>query len=411
MITPTQSVEDRSAALENLSPEDAVAALLDAASAMNASDLFLESNLDDVTISVRHLGIIRQFANLSNAHGKRFISHIKAVAEMDVAERRRPLDGRRLVFTKTGDKLDLRINTLPTLHGEDLAIRILECDHAMLTIDQLGLLRPQRTAIIQLLNRPSGLVLVTGPTGSGKTTTLYSCLQTLNDGKRKISTIEDPIEYEVAGFRQSQVNTRLQLDFPDLLRSVLRQAPDIIMIGEIRDRITAETAVRAANSGHLVFATLHAPVSASAVQVMLSLGVNTHFLASALIGVVAQRLVRVLCSDCRVAVDVSDSPYTFDDIRPWMDDAESHHLYAPGGCEKCFGTGYTARTAIFEILTIQGKVRKLIAHQAGAREIESAAIEQGMIEFRRAALLAVANGTTSTEEILRTVPFDYLEDD
>ncbi|MCC5829215.1 MAG: type II/IV secretion system protein [Phycisphaeraceae bacterium] len=411
MITATQSMEERSAELENLTPEEAVAALLDAASDMNASDLFLESNVDNVSIAVRHLGIIHPFANLSNAHGRRFISHIKAVAEMDVAERRRPLDGRWLVFTRGGDKLDLRINTIPTLHGEDLAIRILECDHALLTIDQLGLIRAQRTAIVQLLNRPSGLVLVTGPTGSGKTTTLYSCLQTLNDGKRKISTIEDPIEFEVDGFRQSQVNQKLQLDFPELLRSVLRQAPDIIMIGEIRDRITAETAVRAANSGHQVFATLHAPVAASAVQVMLSLGVNTHFLASALVGVVAQRLVRVLCPDCRVAVDVSDSPYTFDDIRPWMEEPDNHHLYAPGGCEKCYGTGYIARTAVFEVLTVQGKVKRQIAEQAEARQIEATAVDQGMIEFRRAALLAVANGTTSTEEILRTVPFDYLEDE
>ena len=407
----TQTMEDRSVTLEAMPPEDAVAALVEAAAHMNASDLFIASNERQVLISLRHLGIVRRFAEVSLVQGRRFISHIKAVADMDVAERRRPLDGRWLLRDAQGAKLDLRINTIPTLYGEDCAVRILEYNSALLELDDLGLLRPQQAAIRQLLQRPSGLVLVTGPTGSGKTTTLYACLQALNDGRRKISTIEDPIEFAVEGFRQSQVNAKLNLDFPELLRSVLRQAPDVIMIGEVRDRITAETAVRAANSGHLVFATLHAPVAAGAVQVMLSLGVNSHFLASGLAAVLAQRLVRVLCPDCRVPYDIADSPYTFEEVRSHLEDDEGTLIYGPGGCDRCLQSGYAARTGIFELLEVQGRLRRMVADMQRARVVEQAEAESGMIEFRRAALIAAAKGVTSTEEILRAVPFDYLTEE
>lgn len=407
----TQSEQERSATLEAMPAEDAVAALVEAAGRMNASDVFIASNERRIMISLRHLGMVRSFAEVSVAQGRRFISHIKAVADMDVAERRRPLDGRWLLRDANGMKLDLRINTIPTLYGEDCAIRILEYDAALLELHQLGLLRPQQAALRQLLERPSGLVLVTGPTGSGKTTTLYACLQALNDGQRKISTIEDPIEFAVDGFRQSQVNAKLNLDFPELLRSVLRQAPDVIMIGEVRDRITAETAVRAANSGHLVFATLHAPVAAGAVQVMLSLGVNAHFLASGLAGVIAQRLVRLLCPHCKVSYELSESPYTFEEVRSHLNDDEGEVLYGPGGCERCFHSGYIARSGIFELLQVQGRLRRMVADMQRARDIEQAAVEAGMIEFRRAALIAVARGITSTEEILRAVPFDFLTEE
>ena len=259
-----------------------------------------------------------------------------------------------------------------------------------------------------MLSRPSGLILVTGPTGTGKTTTLYACLEHLNVGSCKINTLEDPVEYSLDGVRQSQVNPKIGLDFSDLLRNVLRQAPDVIMVGEIRDDETAATAVRAANSGHLVLATLHAPVAASAVQSMLALGSHPYFLSSCLLGIVAQRLVRTLCDHCKVYYDISESPQTFEEIQPLLEPSEGKAIYGPSGCDECYGKGYDERTGIFEVMTFNQEIRRLIADSNSTSEIQDAAIRNGMIEFRRGALLKVAKGVTSTEEILRDVPAEYL---
>jgi type II secretory ATPase GspE/PulE/Tfp pilus assembly ATPase PilB-like protein len=259
-----------------------------------------------------------------------------------------------------------------------------------------------------MLNSPSGLILVTGPTGTGKTTTLYACLQYLNDGTRKISTLEDPIEYAVTGVRQAQIHAKLGLDFPELLRNVLRQAPDVIMIGEIRDKDTAATAVRAANSGHLVLATLHAPVAAGALQSMLVLGSQPYFLSSCLLGVVAQRLVRTLCQKCRVAYDISEAPQTFEKIASLLEPGEGKVIYGPTGCEECLQTGYAGRTGLFEVMTLNQEIRRMVAQARTSEDIEQEAIRHGMIEFHRGALLRVARGITSAEEILRDVPPEYL---
>ena len=201
------------------------------------------------------------------------ISHVKANADMDIAERRRPMDG-RWINEIGARRLDMRVSAVPTLHGEDMTIRIWDHSLGLLSIEELGMSRLELSKLTYMLNHPSGLILVTGPTGTGKTTTLYACLQYLNDGTHKINTLEDPIEFALEGVRQSQINTKLGLDFPELLRSILRHAPDIIMVGEIRDKDTATTAVRAANSGHLVLATLHSPTAAGAVQSMLALGAH-----------------------------------------------------------------------------------------------------------------------------------------
>jgi type II secretory ATPase GspE/PulE/Tfp pilus assembly ATPase PilB-like protein len=259
-----------------------------------------------------------------------------------------------------------------------------------------------------MLESPSGLILLTGPTGSGKTTTLYACLARLNDGQRKINTIEDPIEYALDGIRQSQVNPAVDLGFPQLLRSVLRQSPDVIMIGEIRDGETAETAVRAANSGHLVLATIHAPAAPGAIQSMRALGVHPHFLATALRGVVSQRLVRTLCPSCKVSFDLSHAPHTFDDVRPWLSPEDGKLFYAPKGCELCNNVGYAGRTAIFEVLPIGRSIRNLISDNRPTREIRLTAIEEKMLEFRQAALLKVALGLTSTEEVFRVIPSEHM---
>jgi type II secretory ATPase GspE/PulE/Tfp pilus assembly ATPase PilB-like protein len=390
------------------SPENAVQQLIEYAATIGASDLFLVNNETHVAIQVRHLGLLRLVGLISSEHGRRCMAHIKATAGLDVAERRRPQDGRWIYERPTGDLIDLRINIIPTLYGEDFTLRLLDRNTRLLKLEQLGLLRHDYNQLLGMLNNPSGLILVTGPTGSGKTTTLYACLSYLNNGERKINTIEDPIEYALGGVRQSQINLKLDVDFPDLLRGVLRQAPDVIMIGEVRDPLTAETAVRAANSGHLVLATLHAPVAAGAIQSMLSLGVHPHFLASSLLGALAQRLVRTLCPDCRMPIDISDAPHTFDEVRRWLEPGEGRQLFAHQGCPACFRTGYRARTGVFEVLTVSPALRKLILERQPIQVLRQKAVEEGLIEFRQSALLKVARGETTFEEVFRAVPSEYL---
>jgi type II secretory ATPase GspE/PulE/Tfp pilus assembly ATPase PilB-like protein len=394
--------------LRGLPPEDAVQRLLERAIDMRASDLFFCTNETTVAILMRHLGMLRRIALVPQDYGRRCMAHVKAIADMDVTERRRPLDGRRVFRRDNGAVIDLRINTIPTLYGEDFTLRILQRTSKSLDLEQLGLFRHEHGRLLNMLQSPSGLILVTGPTGSGKTTTLYACLNYLNNGERKINTIEDPIEYSLDGVRQSQVNPKIDVGFPDLLRSVLRQAPDVIMVGEIRDPVTAETAVRAANSGHLVLATLHAPIAAGAVQSMLALGVHPHFLASSLLGSIAQRLLRVLCPHCKVAFDLAEPLETFDEVRRWLEPGQGEQLFGRVGCQECHGTGYSARTGVFEVLEVTATLRKLILARQPMHSLRHKAIEEGMIEFRQAALLKVAQGQTTVEEVFRSLPTEYL---
>jgi len=391
-----------------LTAEQGVARLIDHAVALGASDLFFTSNEQHVAVLVRHLGMVRPISVIAPEAGKRYLSHIKANAAMDLTERRRPADGRWIYRRADGDAVDLRINVIPTLYGEDFAIRLLVRSSRLFSVENLGMDRTQGSAYQQMISGPSGLVLITGPTGSGKTATLYASLIKLNDGKKKINTIEDPIEYAIDGLRQSQINTAIDLGFAELLRSVLRQSPDVIMIGEIRDEVTAKTAVHAANSGMLVFATLHAPNAAGAIQSMRSLGVHSHFLANSLRGVVAQRLVRTLCPKCKVGFDLTDAPETFDDVKPWLGADEGKMLYAPKGCPECHMSGYAGRTGIFEVMAVTKSIRNLISDGAPAREIRAKSIEEKMGEFRHTAMLKVARGETSTEEIFRVIPTEQL---
>lgn len=389
-------------------PEDLFHRVVREAVAMGASDLFINNDQQRIGIAVRHLGIVRPLAELPREAGMRLIRYVKAEAGMDIAERRRPLDGRWLFVWDNGKRVDLRINTIPTLYGEDLTIRLLDREMHLYGVESLGMMASQFNDLLEMLSSPSGLILVTGPTGSGKTTTLYACVQHLNDGKRRINTIEDPIEYALDGVRQSQINPVLHVDFPDLLRAILRQSPDVIMIGEIRDQLTAETAVRAANSGHVVFATLHARVAAGAVQSLLSLGIHPHFVANCLLGVLSQRLVRTLCPECKISVDLSDSPATFEEVRRWLPPSEGQMMCVPGKCGACRQTGYSGRTAVFEVLKPSRDLRKLVARHCAESEIESQAIQDGMLEFRRMALLTVALGKTSIDEVFRVFPTEHL---
>jgi general secretion pathway protein E len=395
--------------VSKLAPEAAMAKLISHASVMGASDLFLVTNEQHVAALVRHLGIVRTISVLSSDQGRRCIAHLRNVAGMDVAEKRRCADGRWIFdVEETDEQIDLRINAIPTLHGEDLAIRILARRTGILPLENLGMTAEQLEAYKTMISSPSGLILVTGPTGSGKTATLYSSLLTLNDGRRKINTIENPVEYDIEGLRQSQVNPAINLTFSDLLRSVLRQGPDVIMIGEIRDEESAHIAVRAANSGVVVFATLHAVSAVGAVQSMRALGTNPMFLSTALRGVVAQRLVRTLCPACRIKFDLTDSPDTFADLQKYLKPGEGKNLYAAKGCDACGGTGYAGRTGIFEVLPVDRHIRQFIGEGATPAAIREKAMEQSMVEFRRSAMLKVARGETSTEEVFRVIPSEDI---
>jgi len=388
--------------------EAGVDRLFDHAIQLPASDLFFCTNEHNVSVSARRLGMVHIVSVMPQELGRRHIAHIKAVSGMDVAERRRPLDGRWIHKVGDGNLIDLRINMIPTLFGEDLAIRVLSRRPHLFSVDALGLVSEQISALTHMLESPGGLILITGPTGSGKTATMYACLSKLNDGRRRINTIEDPVEFTIDGLRQSQINPAIHLGFGDLLRGVLRQSPDVIMIGEVRDAETAETAVRAANSGHLVFATVHAPIAAAGVQSMRSLGAHPHFLSACLRGIVSQRLVRTLCPNCRASFDLGDAPHTFDEVRPWMSEGEGKHLYASRGCDKCRHTGYAGQTGVFEVMQINQDIRSLIASSRPARMIREAAATGKMMEFRHSALLKVAKGITSTEEVFRVVPSEHL---
>jgi len=385
-----------------------VSGLLEHASGLGVSDLFFCAEEHYCSVAGRYLGMWQPLSQLSTEMGKRSIAHIKSMAGMDIAEHRRPLDGRWIFQRSNGETVDLRISTLPTLHGEDCTMRFLLRQTQLLSLDKLGMGQRDHNCLLQMLNNPSGLILVTGPTGCGKTTTLYACLNYLNNGERKINTIEDPIEYAMARVRQSQVNPMIDLHFAELLRGVLRQAPDVIMIGEIRDTETAAIAVRAANSGHLVLATLHAPIAAAAVQSMLSFGSHPYQLASCLLGCMAQRLVRTLDPRTRVAYDLGMAPGVFEEVKQWLMPGEGTQIFGPRQDEHGTLLGYSGRTGVFEVMPISQAVRALIMQLQPTPVLRRQAMQEGLIEMRQGALLKVAQGETSIEEVFRAIPAEYL---
>ncbi len=396
--------------LSKSEPDKIIPALLEYAAAVRASDLYLFTNETNVEFGIRHLGIMRILGAVPVEVGRRCLLFLKTLSNMNISERRRPMEGRWLFPRHSGLPLDLRISTIPTLHGEDCTIRILDQASALLSIDQLGLHPYKFAQLSQLLSSPSGMILVAGPTESGKTTSLYASLAYLNTGTRKINTIEEPIEYSLKGIRQSQALSGAQageISFDLLLRGVLRQAPDVIMIGEIREEETASIAVRAAATGHLVLSTLHAPVAAAAVHSMLRLGVQPRALAHSLLGIISQRLVRTLCPACKQSFSLP-ARKSFESVRRWLDPDVEINLSSPNGCSACYQTGFSGRTGLFEVLMVTAAIRNLLEEGASVAAIRNLAVIEGMMEFRHAALLKVARGVTSLEEVIRVLPLEFM---
>lgn len=381
-------------------PSECFDALVRYAAHEMAGDLYLSAVRDAYVVSMRHDGMLLDLGRVSREWGLRVIGYAKVEAKLDPAEHRKPLDGRIMVLDGY-DPIDVRVSTMPTFFGEDLALRVLDRRNQIFNIENLGLTTTTRNILWSLIRQPHGLVLVSGSTGAGKTTTLYTILNTLNDGTRRINTLEDPIEFNLPGVHQSQINTRIGLDFGDLLPSVMRQDPDIIMIGEVRDAVTAKTAVRAASTGQLVFATLHATKAASAIHSMLGLGVNAHLLAASLRGVIAQHLVRRICAECAEALEGTEVLNLFDDVADLVGGNGSTPLHQGQGCETCRYTGYRSRAALFEMLICNSAIRGLIERKATPDAIEAQAIQDGMAPLRQSAKLLVAQGTTTLEEAMR----------
>jgi general secretion pathway protein E len=374
-----------------------VNALLLQALRERASDLHFEPYEARAVVRFRVDGVLRDVFEPPRALHAALVSRLKIMASLDIAEKRLPQDGR--ISLKLGDKsVDVRVSTLPTGSGERVVLRLLDKDSAQLDLAALGLADDTRASIDALIHEPHGIVLVTGPTGSGKTTTLYAALARLPRGSVNMMTVEDPIEYALDGVAQTQVNARIELTFARALRAILRQDPDVVMIGEIRDLETAQIAVQASLTGHLVLATLHTNDAASAVTRIADMGVEPYLLSSSLLGVLAQRLVRTLCAECRAAraPTPGEAALVADSGLPPL--ARLHH---PVGCDACNGTGYRGRTGIYELIVVDAAIRRMIHDGAGEIALRDAARAAGMRTLRRDGARWLANGTTSLEELLR----------
>lgn len=365
-----------------------------------ASDIHFEPYQDQFKVRYRVDGILYDLLTPPKWIQPALISRIKVMAKMNIAEKRLPQDGRLEV--KIGDQdIDVRVSTIPTSFGERLVLRLLNKSGSLLMLTEIGL-SPERLALLQeLVHSPNGIILVTGPTGSGKTTTLYAILTSINTPEVNIITIEDPIEYKIKGISQIQVNPKISLTFARGLRSIVRQDPDVVLIGEIRDHETAEIAVQSALTGHLVFSTLHTNDSASAITRLVDIGVEPFLISSSVIAVIAQRLIRVLCKECKEAYLPDEIALNSMDIDP--DPMKSKPIYRAKGCPHCLHTGYRGRIAIFEILVLNEALRSLVLKTFDSNLIKTEALKHNLVTLRQDGIQKVLNGITTIEEVLRVV--------
>jgi len=365
-----------------------------------ATDIHLEPMEKSLRIRYRIDGVLHQVPIPASL--KRFenaiTSRIKVMAGMDIAEKRLPQDG-RIHFKINNDEIDVRVSTIPTAFGESVSLRLLNRDDAVIGLDRLGFTERDKALLRDLIKKPHGIILLTGPTGCGKSTTLYSCLSEINSVEQRIVTIEDPIEYQLPGVNQIQVKPDIDFDFAMGLRHILRQDPDVIMVGEIRDRETADIAIRASLTGHLVFSTLHTNDATGAVTRLVDMGIEPFLVASSLNAVIAQRLVRTICRECRH--EVATPPRLSQDELEFLRGHGEIKFYAGKGCKACRGTGFVGRTALHEILVMNDKLAPLVLERASTDALKNAAVERGMITLRQAGLLKAIAGITTVEEVLQ----------
>lgn len=373
---------------------------------LRASDIHLQPYGDRLQVRMRVDGVLYDTESIPKRAQEAIVSRVKVMGKMDIAERRLPQDGRASIRIGDGD-VDVRISTVPVQNGERVVFRILDKTTKVYTLDQIGLREEDFKTINRYIQYSHGIIFVTGPTGSGKTTTLYGCLEQINAPELNILTIEDPVEYNLDGISQVQVNTKKGLTFANGLRSFLRQDPDVMMVGEVRDNETADIAIRAALTGHLVFSTVHTNDSASTVTRMLDIGVEPYLVSSSLLCVIAQRLVRTICPTCREFVEPDEMMrFQLEDLRLSSSDFKGGKIAVGRGCDDCFHSGYAGRTAIYEVLPIDGDIQEQIVNKATASDIKRGALKRGLRTLRMDGVEKLKQGLTTPQEVLRVTQLD-----
>jgi type IV pilus assembly protein PilB len=378
--------------------------ILSSAMAAGASDIHIEPQEDNVRVRFRIDGVLHEQMTIPTAYLPAAISRLKVMSSLDIAERRRPQDGRFAARDDRNSAYDVRLSIMPTVYGEKACMRLLEKSNDLAQMDRLGFLPEQRAQFEKFIRKPHGLILVTGPTGSGKSTTLYAALQRINNPGINISTVEDPVEYKLAGINQTQVNPKIGVDFATGLRTLVRQDPDVILVGEIRDRQTAEIAIQAALTGHLVLSSLHTNDAAGAVVRLQNMGIEPFLISSAVIGVVGQRLMRMVCPNCReTSLPSTDMCQSLGiDL-----DAGRAPLLARGiGCKRCGGRGMKGRTAAMEVLPMTDTLRTMVLKEASAMDLANQAASEGLLTMRQAAMRKALDLTVPAEEIIRVFAED-----
>jgi type IV pilus assembly protein PilB len=363
-----------------------------------ASDIHFEPFENEFKMRYRIDGVLYEMMPPPAHIAPAISSRIKVMANLDIAEHRLPQDG-RIELNVNNLPIDLRVAVLPTMFGESVVMRVLDRGNVNLDLDKLGMREEELHAIRQLISKPNGIVIVTGPTGSGKTTTLYSALRELNDPSSKLITAEDPVEYDIDGIVQCQIEPKFELTFGKILRSMLRQDPDVVLVGEIRDKETAEIAVQASLTGHLVFSTLHTNDAPSAIARMLDLGLEAFLITATLEGIVAQRLVRKICASCKTQYTPTEEQLMELELR--LEDVVGQVFYYGKGCEACNNTGYKGRMGLYEIMTFDDDLRDKIVAHASTQVLRMEAKKRGMRTLRQAGLMAIYDGVTTIEEVVR----------
>ncbi len=400
-----EEVEDAQAEIVNLreTADDApvvklVNQIVAQAVERGASDVHLAPDGNEVRVRVRVDGIMQDITTVPRRMAAGVVSRVKIMAELDIAERRLPQDG-RVSLSVEGRHIDLRVVTLPSVHGESIVMRILDKDSVVMKLEKLGMADAERERFEKAFHETHGAVLVTGPTGSGKSTTLYAALMALNTPEKNIITVEDPVEYELSGITQVQVSSKVGLNFATGLRAMVRADPDVIMVGEIRDRETAQIAVESALTGHLVLSTLHTNDAASAITRLVEMGIEPFLVASALDCVLAQRLARMLCANCKQRTIVSAEVLRENGYKAIVD----LEAYEPNGCRRCNGSGYRGRLGLYEVMSVSSEIRSMALERRPAEEIRDVAVRQGMRLLRDDGLEKVRQGLTSIAEIARVI--------